>query len=264
MSIIRYLFVLVYFDARRFFTKIAAKGSGLQPRIRLSSKDDFQSIMKDYYKNGFVVIPNYWTDHKCSSLVNELDSLFSDPSISSSLNEDIRIYDAQNYSKIAKDFFSDEQLQQVSKWATGLKLDNYGSMANRVEPNKSALGSGGDWHRDSNYCQFKTLIYLTDVSGVDDGAFQIITRSGSVFSVLFSNIRMKKKLTETRWTDLEIQRLGVSDKIRTVIGKAGTLVIFDTSNLHRGAANRNKFRYALTNYYYSNLVDQQYGYNPGN
>lgn len=137
-------------------------------------------------------------------------------------------------------------------------------MANRVEPRKSDLGSGGDWHRDSNYSQFKTLIYLTEVSEVDDGAFQIIPKTNGALYVLRSNLREGKKLTETRWTNSEIKKHGLSDKISTITGKAGSLVIFDTSNLHRGAPNINKNRYALTNYYYSNLVHQQYGTKPEN
>ena len=132
-------------------------------------------------------------------------------------------------------------------------------MANRVEPNKSNFGSGGGWHRDSNYSQFKTLIYLTDVTEADDGAFQIIPKTNSALYVLNSNFRMRKKLTETRWTDPEIGKLGIGDKICTVTGAAGSLVIFDTSNLHRGAPNKNRSRYALTNYYYSNLTHQRYG-----
>lgn len=32
--------------------------------------------MKAFHKNGYVVIPNYWPEEKCSSLVEELDALF--------------------------------------------------------------------------------------------------------------------------------------------------------------------------------------------
>ena len=264
MNNIRYLLALIYFDARRFLAKTAAKFLNLRESVQTSSEYNLRSVMKAFHKNGFVVIPNYWSEEKCSSLVEELDALFSVNSICSILNDDVRIYDAQNHSKIADTFFSDEQLKQISKWATGLNLKNYGSMANRVEPRKSDLGSGGDWHRDSNYSQFKTLIYLTEVSEVDDGAFQIIPKTNGALCVLRSNLREGKKLTETRWTNSEIKKHGLSDKISTITGKAGSLVIFDTSNLHRGAPNINKNRYALTNYYYSNLVHQQYGTKPEN
>jgi len=259
MKNFKYLTALIYFDSKRFFAKIAAKCSHLLIVFRLSSKDNLRETVKSFYKNGYVVIPNYWPVEKCSSLIVELDQLFANPSISNSLKDDIRIYDAQNHSAIAAEFFSDIQLKQISKWATGLKLENYGSMANRVEPSKSNFGSGGDWHRDSNYSQFKTLIYLTDVTEGDDGAFQIIPKTNGAFYVLSSNLRAGKKLADTRWTDSEVSKLGRGNKTCTVTGGAGSLVIFDTSNLHRGAPNRNKSRYALTNYFYSNLTHQQYG-----
>ena len=259
MTKLRFLTAMIYFDSKRFFSKIAEKSLDLLVFFRLSSRDNLREIVKNFYKNGYVVIPNYWPVEKCRSLVVELDQLFGNPSISNSLKDDVRIYDAQNHSAIAAEFFSDIQLRQISKWATGLKLENYGAMANRVEPSKSNFGSGGGWHRDSNYSQFKTLIYLTDVTEADDGAFQIIPKTTGAFYVLNSNFRAGKKLTDTRWTDPEIGELGVGGKICTVIGGAGSLVIFDTSNLHRGAPNRNKSRYALTNYYYSNLTHQQYG-----
>lgn len=259
MNSIKYLMALIYFDARRFLASTSTKSPSFRRSVQESSNYDLRSVMKTFHKNGFVVIPNYWPEEKCSTLVKELDALFSVASICNVLNDDIRIYDTQNHSKIAYTFFSDEQLKQISKLATGLNLKNYGSMANRVDPRKSHLGSGGDWHRDSNYSQFKTLIYLTEVSEVDDGAFQIIRKTNGVLCVLRSNLKVRKKLTETRWTNSEIEKRGSKYKISTVTGKAGSLVIFDTSNLHRGAPNRNKSRYALTNYYYSNLTHQQYG-----
>ena len=259
MTTLRFLMAMTFFDSKRYFAKIVAKFSNLCTIFHVSSHNNLRSTVNSFYKNGYVVIPDYWPAEKCHALTVELDQLFNNSSISNSLRDDIRIYDAQNHSVIAAEFFSDAQLGQISKWATGLKLENYGSMANRVEPNKSNLGSGGGWHRDSNYSQFKTLIYLTDVTETDDGAFQIIPKTNSALYVLKSNLRMGKKLTETRWTDPEIGKLGIGDKICTVTGGAGSLVIFDTSNLHRGAPNRNKSRYALTNYYYSNLTHQRYG-----
>ena len=264
MTTLRFLMAMTFFDSKRFFAKITAYFSNLCTNLRVYSQNDLRSSVYSFYKNGYVVIPNYWSAEKCNSLVVELDQLFNNASISNSLRDDIRIYDSQNHSVMAAEFFSDTQLEQISKWATGLKLENYGSMANRVAPNKSNFGSGGGWHRDSNYSQFKTLIYLTDVTEVDDGAFQIIPKTNSALYVLRSNLRMGKKLTETRWTNPEIDKLVTGNKICTVTGGAGSLVIFDTSNLHRGAPNKNKSRYALTNYYYSNLTRQQYGKNTEN
>ncbi len=42
------------------------------------------------------------------------------------------------------------------------------------------------------------------------------------------------------------------DRLKTLTGKAGTLVLVDTSIIHRGIPVKNGIRYALTNYFLKN------------
>ena len=42
------------------------------------------------------------------------------------------------------------------------------------------------------------------------------------------------------------------ERLKTLTGKAGTVVLVDTSTIHRGTPLKNGVRYALTNYFFEN------------
>ena len=56
-----------------------------------------------------------------------------------------------------------------------------------------------------------------------------------------------------RLSDLEVNRILKKNPQRkkTILGKMGTLILVDTSTLHRGSPIKKGTRYALTNYYYT-------------
>jgi hypothetical protein len=57
----------------------------------------------------------------------------------------------------------------------------------------------------------------------------------------------------------------MNDKDRRFIpGKSGTILMFDSSSIHRGSPNFNQDRVAITNYYYQrifniNKLEKKYG-----
>jgi ectoine hydroxylase-related dioxygenase (phytanoyl-CoA dioxygenase family) len=114
------------------------------------------------------------------------------------------------------------------------------------------FGSGGSWHRDANFPQFKALVYLSEVHETNDGAFQYIARSNRVLPILKDSFLLGRRISNTRWSENEVQQRYSTVSIKSVLGSPGTLVLFDTSLLHRGAPNlsTSKSRYAITNYYY--------------
>jgi ectoine hydroxylase-related dioxygenase (phytanoyl-CoA dioxygenase family) len=125
-------------------------------------------------------------------------------------------------------------------------------MANIVPAGRNANGSGGSWHRDSNFPQYKALVYVSDVNSVEDGAFQYIPKSNRMKYILREIHESKRTISDTRWTNDDLLTFQKGIPI-SVTGKAGTLVLFDTSLLHRGSPNSNSFsspRVAITNYYY--------------
>ena len=62
---------------------------------------------------------------------------------------------------------------------------------------------------------------------------------------------LKHNVFSTRWTAEQVSNC-YKQSPKSILGSAGTLVMFDTSLLHRGAPNNGPLgqpRYAITNYY---------------
>ena len=64
-------------------------------------------------------------------------------------------------------------------------------------------------------------------------------------------MKLKKGYPNARFSDQELNVLN-KEKI-TLTGKAGTLILFDGSLIHRGKPVLEGKRYALTNYYFPEL-----------
>ena len=126
------------------------------------------------------------------------------------------------------------------------------TLTNKVEATGAKYGSGGGgWHRDSYFRQFKSLLYLNDVNE-DNGPFQIIQNSHN----------RKQKSKDIKSANLGSLQVGFEeetvnrilkdepDRLRTLTGKAGTVIMVDSSAVHRGQPVKKGVRYALTNYFF--------------
>ena len=96
---------------------------------------------------------------------------------------------------------------------------------------KVVKNSGAGWHRDNHDCQFKAILYLTDVD-CNNGNFQWITNSSK------KHIGFPKPRTEsydTRFDDEVIDELLENDacKLVNIVGPKGTLILADTTYIHR-------------------------------
>jgi ectoine hydroxylase-related dioxygenase (phytanoyl-CoA dioxygenase family) len=167
-------------------------------------------------------------------------------------NSDLRLFHAEVAIKQVNIFFDNQLLNRIASSYIGFPTRNSGCLVNRVPPMSGDFGSGGSWHRDANFPQFKALVYLSEVQESNDGAFQYIACSNRVLPILKDSFLLGRRISNTRWTENEVQQRYSTEGIKSVLGSSGTLVLFDTSLLHRGAPNLNtsKSRYAMTNYYY--------------
>ena len=111
-------------------------------------------------------------------------------------------------------------------------------------------GSGGGWHRDNIQPTYKAMIYLTDVNE-ENGAFQIIKKSNKLKNLVRDYVYLNKKdLLNTRFSNHEINNLieHFDYTVETLSAKAGTVIVFDGSFLHRGLPLVKGVRYALTRF----------------
>ena len=211
-------------------------------------------------KHGFVVINNYFSKQKCDKIKETIDSFIKySPKLiwNDKHKSDSRIYGAENISKevkaLVEDFINFTKL--IGQNYTQQDIDLYMMMANKTEYKANNVGSGDGWHKDSYSKQFKSIIYLNDVDE-NNGPFQIIKKSNTNLFMLNLFLNMKNKYPSTRFTSDEILNVlkVKKEKLVDVKGAAGSLILVDSSYIHRGKPLEENTRYALTNYFYPKSI----------
>ena len=87
---------------------------------------------------------------------------------------------------------------------------------------------------------------------MNNGPFQIIPSSSQLSKILKID---NKNYCKLRYENSEINEyLKNGEKLKTIIGQAGTMILFDGSNLHRGSPIEDGLRYSLTNYYFPKRI----------
>jgi len=99
------------------------------------------------------------------------------------------------------------------------------------------------------------MVYLSDVDE-KNGCFEILEGSHKLSNIITDIKIAKFKFNQNRISENQIERLLNKKKYRgtKLVGKAGTLVLFNTSAIHRGHPLIEGERVALTTYYYANTI----------
>ena len=202
-------------------------------------------------RNGYCIIQNFLSKENCDLITKSIEDFYLNNKnmvwIEKS-NTEYRIFGAEKINKEIMKFFLHKTLISVGSKCFGRKISNSMTMANKVNANNNNYGSGGGWHRDDINFQFKAIIYLCDVDE-NNGPFQLMEKSNSFLSMIQDSIKSKFNILNTRIANNNIALLD-QKRLKTITGKAGTLILVDTSLIHRGKPLQKGFRYALTNYYY--------------
>ena len=218
------------------------------------------SVVKDLENLGISIIPNYFSSEQCDSIK---DSFISNVRVHESkvfVNEsegmggDSRLFSFEKANSLAKDFLFDKEIIEILSTYSKKKDESFkqiipcNCLAGHLQsiPGK-VTNSGGDWHVDSLKLQVKAILYLSD-TGINNGPFSYIPNlkpeninQGFVKKILnFSS-------NPRRFDDKTIRKL--SKEIMSITGKKGTLILVDTSNVHRGEPIVEGERFSLTNYY---------------
>ena len=218
-------------------------------------KPKTQSIVYILKTYGICILKNFYDEKTLNNIIDEYHNIFETQknSIKTTNEEDCdkdeRIFHVENSSEfIKKNFSNNELFNNIAKEYTKRNI-NKKTLINKVvyEEGKSK-NSGGGWHRDNHDCQFKTIMYLSDVTE-KNGCFQFITNSSKKY-VGYPTPRTVNY--NTRFHDKTIEELlekNTNCKIWDIIGKKGTIAIVDTTNIHRGKIIEEGERYAITEYY---------------
>ncbi len=204
-------------------------------------------------QTGICIVQKYWSTDQCSKARSEVDRIIAlyPNHLSPHAKSDSRIYGAERVSDTIANFNRDPDLMGVAAAYNREVTAAAFTLAARMPYLKGNGGSGEGWHRDAFLRQFKAIIYLSDAAS-DNGPFQIIQDSHRSDQILHDMKISNLRYMQNRLEDHQVTRLVEEnpDRLRTVTGLAGTLILVDTSNIHRGMPIKAGTRYALTNYYY--------------
>jgi hypothetical protein len=214
-------------------------------------------------RQGYFVIENFQDRAKCAELVREIERVFHDyePLLwSDQLKADTRAYAADRVSEPVRKFFEDPLITNVMHRYMGEEEVCFFTLANRVRPIPGNLGSGGGWHRDTvHQRQFKAILYLVDV-GPRCGPFEYLPGSHRVSFIAKMIASCGITFGQNRFTEDEVSRIEQRSGAKRIrfTAPAGTLIIADTSGIHRGSPIEEGERYAMTNYCYDPGIIKQY------
>lgn len=234
-------------------TPFVSAFSGLRRRKRLL--DQHAHIFQDLKTVGFTIIPNYMSQSECRDAMTGLKAAFDLYPRFVHQTEDKRIFGVEQVLPAARRLVQDLDFQElgelVNREATycaftlggWLRAGQFGS-------------SGNGWHRDAFFSQYKAMVYLTDVSE-RNGPFELLPGSHSLSSIVLGIKRGVLAYMQNRISDEEVERLEkvLGTARKTFTASAGTLIIFNSSTVHRGRPIEQGERLALTNYYFPTSRD---------
>lgn len=206
---------------------------------------DQERIVNELRLDGVSVVNGVLSAKQCANIIKQIELLNMRPSWEDEFGSDKRYYGIENVIEIPEtlNFLVNEihdkyfpKTRHVNTW-----------MYNHVSGVKNNEGSGGGWHRDDPVrSQLKFILYLQDVDK-SNGPFKYIKGSHRALSKIFTSL-VRLKLV-SRFTNIS------SSRSTTFTASIGTLIIADTSGIHRGSLLKlGTERKAITSYSYREII----------
>jgi hypothetical protein len=234
------------------YTDGSRGGARLSTDLKLSKKqrDSLTTLRRD----GIQIIQGYYTAEQCAVLRAKIDAIImsaGDAVVIDDQKSDHRVNGAERVSAEVAAFCDDPFTVDIARTLSDREDLQRFTLAARMEHREGNKGSGGGWHRDSLGFQFKAMLYLSDVT-MDNGPFQFFRGSHRRFYKLRNYLfDLSQGFSDiVRYSDEHVSKLPQEDLI-TGTAKAGDLVLFNSSGVHRGMPTRGGVRYALTIYFFN-------------
>jgi hypothetical protein len=226
----------------------------VRPRLR-KPRPLPREVPRDWYaaleRQGIVVVPGFWSRERCAEARAELARLELAHPDHVHRRSDRRLFGVNRASAALASFAEDPQLVAMSRAFYGVDRGSCLTLGAHLPFTAGNLGSGEGWHRDSLAPQFKSILYLTDVS-MENGPFELIVGSQHplrmVRDILRAQLGSRLRLREAE-VDAILAR-HYPDGVLSATGSAGTLLLVNSSAIHRGRPIAAGERVALTNYFY--------------
>ncbi len=231
-------------------------------RKPLQFNQQVETIAETLVRQGYVVLEGYFSEEQCTSIRSEIDRvLVAHPNFveTDKHDSDHRLFGANYASAVIDDlFWKDEFLNSVRNCFYEHNDIVGFTLAARLDAKAANLGSGGGWHRDMIYGrQLKSIGYFSDVT-LDQGPFQFLEQSHKASSILETIAQCNIGAFQNRFSQEDVNKISQLRGYHptTFTGEAGTLLIVDTTSIHRGMPIQSGTRYALTNYWFETKIPE--------
>ncbi len=221
-----------------------------------------ESVTNNLRERGYAVFENYFSAAQCEIIRQEINRILVDKKDfvqTDKHDADHRLFGGNNASKSINDLFWNDNFLNAIRDCYYEHNDIVGcTLAARIDAKKENLGSGGGWHRDMIFGrQLKAIAYFSDVT-LESGPFQFLDNSHKNSSILETIKQYNFGAFQNRFTNDDIEKLQNDSKYKslTFAGKAGTLLLVDTTSIHRGMPIQTGSRYALTNYWFESNIPE--------
>ena len=223
-------------------------------RLEQPAFNDVKAWTQSVRQDGVCAVPNFYDSATCGQLRREILDLadrYPDAVHSNSNGADRRIFGADRAAHGIRAFSEEPRLLNAARTVLAGNAANAFTLAGTIDYEKNNLGSGEGWHRDSFFNQFKAIVYLSDVSE-ENGPFEYITRSHLLRQKFADHKHYGIPLRSSRIDDAAARRVVTAepDRHRIFTASMGTLLLADTTGIHRGMPLKSGQRFALTNYYF--------------
>lgn len=212
-----------------------------------------KDILMEVKKNGYTVIPDFFDKDQCNACIKDMDWMFENKKefVQESEYADSRIFGAEHLSENINKFATDKLLNDLANAYNAVPTCCGFTLAGRIKATGHEYGSGGSWHRDSYFRQFKSLLYLTNVDE-NHGPFQVIRESHKQEKISSDTKSGNLESMQCQFNQEIVEKIlkEEPDRLVSLTAKAGTVVLVDTSVIHRGVTLKEGTRYALTNYFF--------------
>ena len=218
-----------------------------------------QNARKALKADGYLIINNCYSRDVCQSIIKSIDD--HKPDDQTEINyagTEMRIWDAQQRDRLLDHFYQECNMFMSCLLRSHTEAFTLLAIRNHPLDASDESSSVGRWHIDSFRKQLKIFLFLTDTTEVS-GPFEFLPKThtksfklwmlcnGSYFKA--SDIVTGKR-GYARLVDTWVHRLGTKGYSPVpVICKAGTILVIDTSAIHRARPCLQGTRYALTAYY---------------
>jgi len=202
--------------------------------------------------NPFLLLPGYWSPAKADATREQLRRLMLQCNTTGE-GQDARTMGAGRIARRHPDKYhllvEFEEDSRLRAWAASHLERNSVTTSLLLGHVHAGQASGGGWHKDALKRGFKSMMYLEDVDE-RNGPFSMLLDYNE------SRLQPQHRLDgrQTRFNDSTIAReVALGARVHELYAPRGSVVVFETSSVHRGQPCKSGTRSSLTTYYQNTL-----------